>query len=158
MPAGRRLLALAWVALCVLSAGCGKPWAIPWSPGGPPPLCFILRWDRDLRFLLGGSPGGIVGDEIAVLAESPGQPSLETLTSLGVRLRSVERLVITNESDDDGLSCPSDVTGDRETDVQDLLALLGAWGETGVPEDIDGSGTVDVGDLLILLAAWGPCS
>jgi hypothetical protein len=56
--------------------------------------------------------------------------------------------------DDD---CPEDLTGDEVVNVQDLLALLGAWEQSGVPADLDGSGTVDVGDLLMLLAAWGDC-
>ncbi len=53
--------------------------------------------------------------------------------------------------------CPADVTGDEIVDVLDLLAVLAAWGESGVPEDITGDGTVDVPDLLEILSAWGPC-
>ncbi len=46
---------------------------------------------------------------------------------------------------------------ERGCSVDDLLAVLDAWGNKGGPEDLDGSGTVDFGDLLLLLAAWGPC-
>ncbi len=53
--------------------------------------------------------------------------------------------------------CPEDCTGDGVVDVLDLLALLSAWGQSGVPEDINGDGTVDVLDLLDVLGAWGPC-
>ena len=53
--------------------------------------------------------------------------------------------------------CPADVTGDGVVDVLDLLAVLVAWGQSGVPEDITGDGLVDTLDLLALLAAWGPC-
>jgi hypothetical protein len=55
-------------------------------------------------------------------------------------------------------ACPADLDGSGAVDVTDLLALLGAWGQSGVPADLDGSGTVDVGDLLMLLAAWGDCN
>lgn len=38
--------------------------------------------------------------------------------------------------------------------VDDMLALLAAWGQTGSPADLDGSGLVEIQDLLILLASW----
>jgi 6-phosphogluconolactonase (cycloisomerase 2 family) len=47
-----------------------------------------------------------------------------------------------------------DINGDGVVDVEDLLILLGDWGESGSDADLDGSGTVDVEDLLILLANW----
>jgi len=53
--------------------------------------------------------------------------------------------------------CPADVNGDGVVDVLDLLAILAAWGQSGVPADVNGDGIVDVLDLLEVLAAWGPC-
>lgn len=70
---------------------------------------------------------------------------------------------------------PGDLNGDGFVDVQDLLILLGAWGQcpasaptpprgtppppppgsTACPADINLDGTVDVQDLLILLGNWG---
>jgi hypothetical protein len=58
--------------------------------------------------------------------------------------------------------CAADVAGnDGVIDINDLLALLGAWG-TGDPVfDIAPAGApdgvVNIQDLLTLLAAWGPC-
>jgi len=55
-------------------------------------------------------------------------------------------------------SIPGDIDGDGSVNVQDLLALLGAWGscdDSSCPADIDGNEEVHVGDLLILLANWG---
>ena len=50
---------------------------------------------------------------------------------------------------------PGDVTGDGVVDVQDLLAVLTAWGPCpGCAEDIDGDGSVGVSDLLVVLAEW----
>ena len=55
-------------------------------------------------------------------------------------------------------ACPGDIDGSGAVGVDDLLALLAAFGETEPnPADLDGSGVVDINDLLILLAAWGPC-
>ena len=54
--------------------------------------------------------------------------------------------------------CLADVNGDGAVNVNDLLAVLAAWGSPGASgEDINGDGIVDVADLLLLLAAWGPC-
>jgi hypothetical protein len=49
------------------------------------------------------------------------------------------------------------VNGDDAVDVLDLLAVLAAWGQTGVPEDVNGDGAVNVLDLLAVLGEWGPC-
>lgn len=54
--------------------------------------------------------------------------------------------------------CAADVTDDGVVDIDDLFAVLAAWGQSGVPEDIDGSGEVDIDDIFAVLAAWGPCS
>ncbi|MHC4219278.1 MAG: C25 family cysteine peptidase, partial [Planctomycetota bacterium] len=53
--------------------------------------------------------------------------------------------------------CPADVNGDGVVSVNDVLALLAAWGQSGVPEDVDGDGVVGVTDFLEILANWGPC-
>lgn len=55
-------------------------------------------------------------------------------------------------------SCPGDVDGDGFVDVDDMIAVLGAWGPcVGCAADIDGSGAVDTNDLLVILAGWGTC-
>jgi hypothetical protein len=51
---------------------------------------------------------------------------------------------------------PEDVNQDGTVDTDDLLILLGTWGDCNdCPADINGDGTVDTNDLLALLAAWG---
>tara|TARA_B100000959_G_scaffold285755_1_gene361580 strand:- start:2098 stop:2787 length:690 start_codon:yes stop_codon:yes gene_type:complete len=55
-------------------------------------------------------------------------------------------------------ACATDINGDNTTDVNDLLALIDAWGAcSGCAADIDESGMVDVDDLLLLIGGWGPC-
>ena len=58
---------------------------------------------------------------------------------------------------DDTTSCPGDISGDGTVDVVDLLAVVGAWGNTGGPEDVNGDGVVNVDDLLTVVNAWGAC-
>ena len=57
-----------------------------------------------------------------------------------------------------GPACPADITGNGNVNVDDLLAVINAWGPCpGCPADINGSGTVNVDDLLAVINAWGPC-
>ena len=60
-----------------------------------------------------------------------------------------------------GTVCDADVDGDDDTDLNDLAALLGAYGtESGEPEylaaaDFDGDGDIDLADLAFLLGDYG---
>jgi len=57
--------------------------------------------------------------------------------------------------------CPGDVDGDGDTDLNDLAALLAAYGSTeGDPNynpnaDFDENGQIDLSDLAFLLASYG---
>jgi hypothetical protein len=54
--------------------------------------------------------------------------------------------------------CPADVNGDGTVAVDDLVAIIMAWGKcTGCPADVDGDGKVDVSDLVAAIANWGTC-
>jgi hypothetical protein len=70
------------------------------------------------------------------------------------------------DADDDGIgdvceptTCAGDITANGAVDVDDLLAVINAWGSTGtgLPADITGNGVVDVDDLLAVINAWGVC-
>jgi hypothetical protein len=54
------------------------------------------------------------------------------------------------------LETVGDVNGDDVVDVQDLIAVIAAWGPCGeeCPADLNGDGVVDVLDLLIVLVNW----
>jgi hypothetical protein len=62
-----------------------------------------------------------------------------------------------------GVLCPSDVFASGEVDINDLLAVVNAWGANCIPcppscsADIDGDCDVDVDDLLLVVNNWGPC-
>ena len=60
-------------------------------------------------------------------------------------------------------SCPADLTGDGEVGVDDLVAVITAWGPCNPPgpfclEDITNDDLVGVDDLVEVIVAWGPCS
>jgi CxxC motif-containing protein (DUF1111 family) len=70
------------------------------------------------------------------------------------------------DTDDDGTpdaceACPSDVDGNGEVNVDDLMLVL-TWGPCGEsPElcqgDTDRDGDRDVRDLIEVIVTWGPC-
>ena len=48
-----------------------------------------------------------------------------------------------------------DATGDGVVDINDLVAVINAWGEClGCPEDINGDGYVDIDDLVMVINNW----
>ena len=66
-----------------------------------------------------------------------------------------------NDVDGDGIpdecTCPGDATGDGQADVNDVLALLAAYGTNDPNADLDGDGIVNVNDILLLLQWYGDC-
>ena len=55
--------------------------------------------------------------------------------------------------------CPADVDANGAVDVDDLIAVILAWGASGpdLRVDVDGSGAVDVDDLVAVILSWGAC-
>ena len=58
-----------------------------------------------------------------------------------------------------GCDCPGDVDGDGQVGVNDMLAVLDAWGDCPEPcdADVDDNGTVDVNDVLFIISMWALC-
>ena len=54
--------------------------------------------------------------------------------------------------------CPSDLNQDGYVNVNDLLTVIAAWGETESNADINGDSIVDVADVLEVIATWGICN
>jgi photosystem II stability/assembly factor-like uncharacterized protein len=53
--------------------------------------------------------------------------------------------------------CPPDVDGNGTVDVNDLFAVINAWGTSGGPEDVNNDGNVNVDDLFEVVNGWGEC-
>ena len=53
--------------------------------------------------------------------------------------------------------CAGDLDGTGEVTVDDLLSLLGFWGDGNAGGDVNDDGNTNVDDLLLLIGAWGGC-
>ena len=118
---------------------------------------------------LGQLESGITGDTplsavfikdqvTTYVAHNPGTKRLEVTFSDGQKICVPAGETYWAHTNQDG-DCPAtaDVNGDGVVNVNDLLIVLGAWGEcNGCQSDLDGDGTVSVNDVLALLAAWTP--
>ena len=51
-----------------------------------------------------------------------------------------------------GLGCDGDCTRDGQVNVDDLLSIIGSWGQNGC--DVDGNGVTGVDELLRVLNEW----
>lgn len=52
----------------------------------------------------------------------------------------------------------ADINCDCSVDIDDLFAVLSAWGSCeGCLEDLNGDDVVDIDDIFAVLAEWGPC-
>jgi hypothetical protein len=55
-------------------------------------------------------------------------------------------------------TCPGDITGNTIVNIDDLLAVINAWGQgAGSPGDVNNNGIVNIDDLLAVINAWGAC-
>ena len=54
-------------------------------------------------------------------------------------------------------SCVGDVTGDGLVGVNDVLAVVAAWGSDDPDADVNSDGIAGTDDLLAVIANWGPC-
>ena len=53
------------------------------------------------------------------------------------------------------LAIHGDVNGDGVVDIDDVFAILAAWGPCDAcPEDVNDDGVVDIDDLFEVLANW----
>ncbi|MDP7519288.1 MAG: hypothetical protein QF438_03965, partial [Phycisphaerales bacterium] len=61
-----------------------------------------------------------------------------------------------NDIDEECSDCP-DVDGDGMVGVDEVLAVIAAWGTDDADADVNDDGIVDTNDILLVLSAWGPC-
>ena len=54
-------------------------------------------------------------------------------------------------------TCPADVDGDGEVEIDDFLKILAGWDSDDCNADVDRDGVVGCADLLQLIAEWGVC-
>ena len=63
-----------------------------------------------------------------------------------------------NEEIEQCPDCQGDVNGSGIVDVNDIIAIISAWGcTTCSAEDVNGDGIVEVNDIVITISSWGTC-
>lgn len=92
---------------------------------------------------------GVDAFQIRVIVGDEGAGSVVEAGFDGVMLSKAECV------DED--TCAGDLNGDGEVGVDDVLAVIGAFGTSDPAGDADGSGLVDVNDVLLVVGAFGPC-
>ncbi len=61
------------------------------------------------------------------------------------------------------ITCPADLTGDDQVNIDDIFAVLGLWGDCDDPcppycdGDLTEDCTVNINDIFAILGEWGPC-
>ena len=107
--------------------------------------------DGNLRIdVVGGFPQ--TGDSFPIIVNADSvnitsiyPPNLYTIEQIG----NETHLVVTG--------CYGDFDNNGTVNIEDVLALLAAWGPCDCLFDMDLDGFVSVEDLLVLLANWGDC-
>ena len=69
---------------------------------------------------------------------------------------AVDAVMLSRPDCEDPDPCPGDFDGNGQVDINDVLAVIGAFG-SGDGGDVDGDGDTDVDDLLGVVANFGPC-
>jgi len=69
---------------------------------------------------------------------------------------AVDAVMLSRADCADDNPCAGDLDGSGVVDVDDVLAVLGAFGSGG-GGDVDGDGDTDVDDLLAVVSSFGPC-
>jgi alpha-tubulin suppressor-like RCC1 family protein len=113
---------------------------------------FALRDDNRV-FMWGANASGQLG--IGTTSNS-NIPLMVNVHAIGGQCGEDFVIVIANPP-----PCPADISPtalpNAVVDMDDLLAVIGAWNSSQSPADIDHSGTVDIDDLLMVINAWGEC-
>jgi len=125
------------------------------STGGNPFLRKAVIWidgqPQELRSYI-ESLGGSIAPYTTLSSANAITPDGRTIVGSGSGPGTSRSWVITLPG-----ACPTDLSGDDQTDGKDLGALLLAWGSADSGADLDGNGAVDGADLGLLLLAWGAC-
>ena len=116
---------------------CGT--LIPWPIGTG--FCTVFEADDGNRWILDNQGSFELGDRLHVTG-----PAFFCTPLCG----EVVGCVI----NDPPVGCTGDVNSDGVINIDDLLAVIAAWGPCSCAEDVDGNGIVDIDDLLTVISNW----
>ena len=105
----------------------------------------------------GSSGGGYGGGGISC---SGGSPMISNSTVCGNDPDQIAGDWIDSGGNTISAECPPDcpdVSGDGLVGMDDVFAVVAAWGSDDPDADVNGDGIVGTDDLLAVIGAWGPC-
>jgi hypothetical protein len=102
--------------------------------------------------------GGWINGHIMNIPANVPRGRNHTLTFQIVSAGTIEAVVgVDDVLIDVAPACPADINDSGSVGIEDLLAVIAAWGSGPGPADVNGDGTVNIADLLAVIAAWGVC-
>jgi len=155
-----------WVAIPEAQADGGWP-TLAWLDAGPYDTeAGTIPSDPTLAMPVDVAPADMEGydwdDLLAIYGSAAGGTGID-LAPTGLQAISFVRLAVPADAFlaveidavvDAGVWMPGDLDGDGLVGVDDLLAVIAAWGSHGGAADVDGDGYVGVNDLLAVLESW----
>ena len=97
-----------------------------------------------------------VGDYIIPTAAVRVRWVVEDANTASVVEAGIDNIQLDVFACDDTEPCLGDIDGNGEVSVDDVLVILGSFGDsTTGPADLNGDGIVNIDDMLIILSAWG---
>jgi hypothetical protein len=116
------------------------------------------QWQKD-GVNLPGETTGVLAIPSCVPADA-GQYTLVATNSCGTSESRAATLTVIQPCVGD--IAPDQPGGNGIVDIDDLFAVIGAWGLCPEPcppctADLDGNCEIDIDDLFTIIAGWGPC-
>jgi hypothetical protein len=102
--------------------------------------------------------GPILGDRILIVIEPPaGESWPDEVEVAQFRGAGIPQFTVRERFDSKPPLCPEDINNDGDVDVNDLVAVIVAWGTSDAAADVNDDSIVDVNDLVAVITKWGPC-
>jgi hypothetical protein len=146
-----------WTPTGTVLDGSETVLAQPVQPGGQ---TLTVTWLLDGAIIAGETSPTI---DLSTIAIPAGPHSLGVIVqdeTLWVRDEAARNALMTRAlawQMDVVQPCLGDLDGSGDVAVDDLLAVVSAFGTNNPSGDANGDGTVNTDDILMILSAWGAC-
>ena len=147
--------------------GLGQPWALRVGPDGD---IYVATHDANTAIQVYEAETGLFKRRFYILSQLAqgatgfafAPSSMNDCNGNSVLDTCDINSGMSSDDNQDGIpdecQCITDINGDAQTNVTDLLAVIDAWGQSNSPADVNGDGEVGISDVLMIIGAWGPCA